>query len=184
MATGADDATKTASSASVRAGLLRRGISIVKRHPIVSGILAAAGTGLLVFVLVYFQPQKLFIDQRVSEAAPAAPMGEPVAHGSFHGLAHGGSGSAAIFEFDGRRLLRLENLKVENGPDLFVYLSTTPADAAEGSFPGSFVNLGRLKGNIGSQNYDVPPGVELSRYQSVVIYCKRFSTPFAAAPLA
>lgn len=191
------DTQQETASPPARRGLLRRIFAFVRRHLILSGAVAAIGIGLAIFVLLYFQPQKLFIDDTVSEAVPtaAAPaQGQPTTNasgprtlssGSFHGLAHSGSGDAAILELgEGRRILRLENFKVENGPDLFVYLSPTPSDAPEDAFPGTFVNLGKLKGNIGSQNYEIPSSVELSSFRSVVIYCKRFTTPFAVAPLA
>ncbi len=180
------DTPGTAESQPARRGPVRGALALVKRHRVVSGVLAAVGIGLAIFVLLYFQPQKLFIDDRVNEAMP----GETAAFtegtsGEFRGLAHPGSGRAVVFTRpDGSRFLRLEDLKVDNGPDLFVYLSTTPGDAGEDAFPGTFLNLGKLKGNIGSQNYEIPSGADLSRYRSVAIYCKRFTTPFAAAPLA
>lgn len=46
-----------------------------------------------------------------------------------------------------------------------------------------FVSLGRLKGNIGAQNYELPAGTDLGRYHSVVIYCQRFHVVFATATL-
>ena len=48
-----------------------------------------------------------------------------------------------------------------------------------------YVDLGSLKGNRGSQNYDIPPGVDLSSGEwSVVIYCQPFHVIFATAQLA
>lgn len=186
-ATDTTKASRAEGSNSGRRGAVRGTLALVKRHPVVGGVLAAIGIGLAIFVLLYFQPQKLFIDDRVNEAMPgdATAAFTEQASGEIVGLAHPGSGRAVIFSRpDGSRFLRLEDLKVDNGPDLFVYLSTTAADAGEDAFPGTFVNLGKLKGNIGSQNYEIPSGVDLSRYRSVAIYCKRFTTPFAAAPIA
>ena len=40
-----------------------------------------------------------------------------------------------------------------------------------------------LKGNIGPQNYAIPHDVQVARYRSVVVWCKRFGVPFAAAAL-
>jgi len=77
---------------------------------------------------------------------------------------------------DGKTFLRLENLKATNGPDLYVYLST-------GKDVSDIVNLGRLKGNIGNQNYEIPPGTNLSKYDTVLIWCKAFSTLFGSAKL-
>ena len=73
-------------------------------------------------------------------------------------------------------VLRLEDFKSTNGPDLYVYLSTDKSAS-------DFINLGRLKGNIGNQNYDVPNGTDFSRYDMVLIWCKAFSVLFGDAKL-
>jgi hypothetical protein len=49
---------------------------------------------------------------------------------------------------------------------------------------GEFVDLGALKGNMGSSNYEIPRTVDLSRFRSAVVWCRRFSVGFAVAPLA
>ncbi|SHL39183.1 Electron transfer DM13 [Pseudonocardia thermophila] len=48
---------------------------------------------------------------------------------------------------------------------------------------GRRVDLGGLKGNIGSSNYPVPTDVDLTELSSVSIWCERFSVSFAAAEL-
>ena len=78
---------------------------------------------------------------------------------------------------DGKTFLRLENLKATNGPDLYVYLSPSK-DVSD------IVNLGRLKGNIGNQNYEIPTGTDLTKYNTVLIWCKAFSTLFGSAKLS
>jgi hypothetical protein len=84
---------------------------------------------------------------------------------------------------DGRRVLRLEDLHTSNGPALFVYLSANPAHGPNGAFDDTYIDLGRLKGNIGSQNYEIPPDVDPGQYPSVVIWCDRFDAAFGAADL-
>jgi len=203
--------------------LLRRGIVI----PVVIVLL-----GLVAFVLVWFQPQKLFIDDKVDQAAPAgatpvtvapAPSAAPTvattvpvsgastvpatvapttvpatvppttvpapppppAPTQFVSLDHGTSGNLLVLQdAQGVRYVRFEAFETDNGPDLFVYLSTNPVTGPEQAFDDDFVNLGRLQGNIGDQNYAVPPEVDLTRYQSVVVWCDRFDSAFGAAPLA
>ena len=158
-------------------------------------------------VAVWFQPQKLFFDDVVDESVPTrvdAGTGDgqgsdggatgttssgigPVelARGSFVSLDHGTSGAARVLQIDERtRILRLDALDTSNGPDLFVYLSTNTVDGDEGGFDDDFVNLGRLKGNKGDQNYDLPGDIDLQRFASVVIWCDRFNSAFGAAPLA
>ncbi|MFE8600360.1 DM13 domain-containing protein [Archangium violaceum] len=105
--------------------------------------------------------------------------------GLFKGLAHETSGSASVYQLpDGRRVLRLEELHTSNGPDLHVYL-VEGDDASDDAAikAGRFVSLGALKGNIGNQNYELPADLDLDRYRSVSIWCKRFGVNFAAAPL-
>ena len=91
---------------------------------------------------------------------------------------HNAEGVAKVIALsDGKTFLRLENLKATNGPDLYVYLST-------GKDASDIVNLGRLKGNIGNQNYEIPTGTDLSKYNTVLIWCKAFSTLFGSAKLS
>ncbi len=115
-------------------------------------------------------------------------MGEPstvrVKTGSFRDedRLHRGSGTATIYTLDdGKNFLRLEDLDVTNGPDLFVLLMGDPEgrDKSQG-----YVDLGRLKGNRGNQNYEIPPDVVLGDHNAVMIYCRAFSVIFSTAPLA
>jgi Electron transfer DM13 len=157
--------------------------------------------------VVWFQPQKLVINKKVDEPIPAAAEVTPgagtrgsgstalpertagrgpaaIAAGSFRSLGHATSGRAVALRLsDGRRFLRLAELRTSNGPDLFVYLLAAAADAPRDSFDDDFVALGRLKGNQGNQNYQIPAGVDLARYSTVVIWCRRFTYAFGAAPL-
>ena len=79
--------------------------------------------------------------------------------------------------------MRFEGFRTSNGPLLRVYLSAARADGRGGAFDERFVDLGGLKGNVGDQNYLVPRRVRLRLYRSVVVWCKRFGVPFAAAPV-
>jgi hypothetical protein len=97
---------------------------------------------------------------------------------------YSGEGQALVLN-DGseQRFLRFENFSTDNGPDLRVYLTVSDANGDSGAFDDDFVDLGVLKGNIGDQNYEIPPDVDLSVYDTVVVWCVRFSTPFTAADL-
>ncbi len=158
---------------------------------VLAGLALAAG-------VAYFQPQKLFINQRVDEANPAAtaaqgqgrqasPVARPetvLSSSKLQSLEHQSSGTVVLIELSGGgRVLRLENLATSNGPDLRVYLSTTPASSDWHGYDRDYVDLGALKGNLGNQNYALPEGVDLARYRSAVIWCRQFSVGFAVAPL-
>ena len=106
------------------------------------------------------------------------------AAGSFIDRSHPTEGSARVLgDGSGLRFLRLEDFRTDNGPDLNVYLSTAPPDAPAGAFDDDFVDLGDLKGNVGSQNYEIPAGLDLDRYSTVTIWCVRFGVVFGAADL-
>lgn len=47
---------------------------------------------------------------------------------------------------------------------------------------GVYVDLGKLKGNVGNQNYAIPADVDLSQYRGVMIYCQPFHVLFSIAP--
>jgi hypothetical protein len=112
-----------------------------------------------------------------------ATIGEDISTayaGTFVGVndgIHNAEGMAKVIRLDdASMILRLENFKATNGPDLYVYLATDESAS-------DFVDLGRLKGNIGNQNYEIPEGTDFSRYDTVLIWCKAFSVLFGSAEL-
>jgi hypothetical protein len=128
-------------------------------------------------------PAVLAAKQGTEVASQAGPM--RLRTGQFEGQGHEASGSASVYQLaDGRKVLRLEDFRTDNGPDLRVYL-VEGDDAGDDSAikTGRIVDLGALKGNAGNQNYELPADVDLDRFRSVSIWCKRFSVNFAAAPL-
>jgi hypothetical protein len=108
-----------------------------------------------------------------------------VAKGDFHNADKAGKGTATVYEVaDGKRILRLSDFETDNGPDLHVRLiAADDAKDTDSVKKAEFVELAKLKGNKGNQNYDVPKDVDLSKYKVVSIWCNRFSVNFAAAPL-
>ncbi|MEU9125436.1 DM13 domain-containing protein [Streptomyces sp. NPDC048506] len=163
--------------------------------PALVGLLLAAGFGLYLF-----QPWKAFTSTTVDEALPSASapsMRESgtstarpaaprdLAEGRFVTHEHTTSGTARTVRLaDGGQVLRLEDLKTSEGPDVRVYLSPRDAGAVTTGLGAGAVELGKLKGNLGNQNYAVPNGTDLSKFRSAVIWCARFSVPFGAANLA
>jgi hypothetical protein len=101
--------------------------------------------------------------------------------GSFVGVGdgiHNAEGIAKVIPLeDGSNILRLENLQVTNGPDLYVYVATDKSAL-------DFVSLGKLKANNGNQNYNIPSQTDLIKYDTVLIWCRPFSVLFGSAELA
>lgn len=142
-------------------------------------IIGAMGIGIIAIVFVGYTASPLFFDVTVNEEMPVTGLTIPM--GNFVGVGdgiHDARGDVFIIESDdGSRFLRFEDFKATNGPDLFVYLATDET-------ANDFVSLGELKGNIGNQNYMIPPGADLSNYDIVLIWCKQFSVLFGSAELS
>jgi hypothetical protein len=162
------------------------------RVPVIGAYLVTAAV-----VGIYLGRSMLFdsvVNEDVVTAAPErpSPRGEErrqerprnvlLARGSFESVAHSASGTASTIRLArGGNVLTLTSFEVDNGPDLRVYLVAGPA--RDESEVDDFEDLGGLKGNKGDQQYDIPRGLDLDRYSTVVIWCRAFSVNFARAPL-
>lgn len=126
---------------------------------------------------------------QASSAADVMPAGatpaQALARGTFHGADsfHRGEGTATVYRVNEGLLLRLDPFNVINGPDLHVILTKHQAPRSRADVDEGYVEVGKLKGNMGSQNYVLPQGVRLEDYRAVVIYCKPFHVVFATATL-
>jgi hypothetical protein len=113
------------------------------------------------------------------------PDAKVLARGDFHNAEKAGKGTATVYQLaDGKRVLRLSNFETDNGPDLHVRLIA--ADDARDTVSVArtdYVEVAKLKGNKGAQNYELPESVDLNKYRAVSIWCNRFSVNFAVAPL-
>ena len=106
----------------------------------------------------------------------------PVSYsGTFVGIGdgiHDAQGKASTIPLDnGAEVLRLEEFKSTNGPDLYVYLSADKTAT-------DFISLGKLKANQGNQNYEIPSEVDLAKYNEVLIWCKTFGVLFGSAKIS
>ena len=187
-----NDTTKTLPAEQAHTRRWTRPRFLIPAILVILGLLIAAGLA--------FQPWKLVLDQTVDEALPtaAASEGNPVTgtatgpttvlSGSFIDHEHATQGTAEVIELaDGQRVLRLEDFRTSNGPDLKVWLTDSRVlPGNEGWFvfdDGKYLDLGPLKGNVGNQNYVIPPDVDLDDFRSVTIWCDRFNVSFGAAEL-
>jgi len=146
-------------------------------------IIIAVGT-IVVLCVAYWLISPFFIDKRVSEELTITKDSEGVQsvialRGVFSGFdrIHTGSGNANVIKVGEKYIIRFEdNFEVANGPDLYVGFGKD-GEYVKGS------EIAKLKGNIGSQNYELPEGVNISDYNEVWIWCKLFSVGFAKAKL-
>lgn len=135
-------------------------------------------------VIGYWLISPLFIDKMVSEEFPLSEeesdTSQVISQGEFEGFdrVHYGSGTASLIETAEGYVVRFENdFEVANGPDLYVGFGKD----------GKYVKgteISRLKGNIGSQNYEVPEDINIEEYNEIWVWCRVFSVGFARASLS
>jgi hypothetical protein len=135
-----------------------------------------------------FRPERLFVNKYVDEKLPAANGGlapKLLESGTFHSVLHPTQGTATVYRIaDGSRVIRFTNFRTSNGPDVHIYMVAADDATDNASVPrAGFIDLGSIKGNVGDQNYTLGPDVDLSKYRTVSVWCKRFSVNFGAAPL-
>jgi hypothetical protein len=144
-------------------------------------ILAAVGLPVLVALWWAFRPEKLWINEKVNEAAPFDTSGgpQPILTGRFESDAQQTSGRATIYQKPGgKKYLQLSDFTASGGPVLQVLL-------AQGAVKGDFdrIDLGALKSNQGDQNYDLPAAADLNKYDSVVIFSEQSHAALGVAKL-
>ena len=120
--------------------------------------------------------------EQAQDAQPAV-----VAQGQFRDADefHKGAGTVTLYRLaDGTHLLRFEDFRVTNGPQLHVLLVNHADPASRADIEEGYVDLGSIKGNVGSQNYEIAADTAIDSVNSIVIYCKPFHVVFATAPLS
>lgn len=170
-----------AGAACLAVGLRSRAL----RWPVLGAYVVTA-----VVAAVYLGRSQLFDTVVHEQVATAAASGQTTGRGNlrlrsgrFEAVRHEARGTATVIGLTGgRRVLTLTRFAVANGPDLRLYLVPGPA-RTEGDVRHA-VDLGGLKGNKGSQQYELPRRVDLDRSATVVVWCRAFSVLFARAPLA
>ena len=112
--------------------------------------------------------------------------------GSFYPVVHVGSGTVKIVKkTGGKRFLRLENFVTDNGPAVYVWLSTAvepKTSVSVGTNVGDYEQLGDAipAGTtypIASSEFEIADGLDISSFKSVVIWCVKFKVNFASAVL-
>ena len=135
--------------------------------------------GLFIFPFLFPPPEAM-------DRLTAAEASKLVAKGTFihadpSDPIHYGKGGVSVYE--GTVFLH-EDFEVGPGPAFRVYLvPKANIRASSGVTDMMFVDLGGLRAFRGSQKYQVPAGVDLTKYPSVVIWCRQFSVLISPADL-
>ena len=145
-------------------------------------------TVVVVLVVTYWLISPLWIVKQVNEPLPTdktsiqtstavgALQNPALLSGTFVNGVHNVSGTTRVLKINNQKIIRFDNFKTLNGPDLYIYLATD--NSAK-----DFVSLGAIKGTEGNINYSIPNGTDLNKYSHVLIWCKTFSVLFGSAEL-
>jgi hypothetical protein len=116
----------------------------------------------------------------------SAAVATPVATGTFihaepSDPVHWGRGKVSLYQ----RVVFLEpDFEVGPGPAFHVYLVPKASIRSSSDMKDvMYVDLGRLRSFKGSQRYQIPDGVNLKDYPSVIVWCVRFSALISPADL-
>ncbi len=149
----------------------------------VGGLLGlAGGVALGIFVYPYVFLADIVATEKVAEPAKRKLLARGgFIHANPSDPIHYGKGRVTVYE----GLLHLEpDFEVGPGPKYHVYLvpekEVVPSTNVARTM---YVDLGRLRAFKGSQNYEVPAGVELAKFGSVVIWCEQFGVLISPAAL-
>lgn len=77
-----------------------------------------------------------------------------------------------------------EDFRAANGPDLKIFLSpTSVANVTGKTAVNGSINIGELKSTKGVQEYEIPAGVNLSDYASVLVHCEEYAVLWGGSDL-
>ena len=77
-----------------------------------------------------------------------------------------------------------DDFRAANGPDLKIFLSPKSiADATGKNAVDGSINIGELKKTKGTQEYEVPAGINLADYGSVLVHCEAYSVLWGGGDL-
>ncbi len=132
-----------------------------------------------IFMLAFATSASLFMAPATSSFAQTdvAASVAPSVNQSFFKKRYRIKGTWSLEQRDGKTFVKFsDDFKTKNGPDLKVFLSPKSADDVTGktAVDGS-INLGVLKSNKGTQEYEIPAGTDLNQFGTVLIHCEAYS---------
>ncbi len=149
---------------------------------VLGGVLGTAfGFALGIFTFPYLFPPPPAAERLTESDRSALVATGNFIHANPSDPVHYGSGKVSVYE---RTVFLEPDFEVGPGPKYHVYLVPKAGIRQNADVPDEmFVDLGRLRAFKGSQRYEIPAGVDLRKYQSVVIWCEAFSVLISPADL-
>jgi hypothetical protein len=154
-----------------------RGLAIF----LIGGILGTGfGFALGIFFFPYLFPPPAAVE-RLSEADRSALVATGTfIHANPSDPVHWGRGKVSVYQ---KTVFLEPDFEVGPGPKYHVYLVPKASVRQNDVAQTMFVDLGRLRSFKGSQRYEIPAGVDLKNYPSVVIWCEAFGVLISPADL-
>lgn len=118
-------------------------------------------------------------------AVPTFSQGETVHQGTWTAKGFEVDGTWKIVRDGGKTWVVLDQaFNTKSAPDLKIFLSPNPAAGLDNrnATQGSQL-VAELSSNRGAQRYEVPAGVDLQRFRSILIHCEKYTKLWAAADL-
>jgi len=117
----------------------------------------------------------------VPAAGPAVPaVPEAISTGSLRGIDHRAAGTVNLYRQGESHVVGLENFEIQPGPAYALYLV---AGADRRDHDGG-TRIEPLRGNRGTQFYDVSSGIDLTGGQwTALVWCETFDVPVANSTL-
>lgn len=121
----------------------------------------------------------------VEPLTPALSAAQVVATATLSKVDGEGEGTARLLRLaDGSHAVRLENFYTSPNTDLELVLSAAPSPKASADVLGApYVSVSYLKATLGSMNYPVPAEVDVTQFQSLVIWSELTRVAHAAGVL-
>ena len=121
----------------------------------------------------------------VKTATPKPSADNTSKSGAFQDGEHPTKGMVKVITKNGKPYLEFDaNFKTDSGPDLFVILHKDKTLPITGIKEADYTSIAPLIKTSGTQQYAIPEGVNLKKYQSVAIWCRKFNATFGYAPLS
>ncbi len=95
------------------------------------------------------------------------------------------SGTWEIYADGEKSYVKLSaDFRTRSAPDLKIFLSPLAADETNGrNATDGAVLIAPLTSNTGEQVYEIPTGVDLANFKSILIHCEQYSKLWSAADL-
>jgi Electron transfer DM13 len=153
-----------------------------RQNLLLTALIATIAIGLPALTDSNLSPVKAELSSTSMTVASKIAADSVLASGDFEKSEHPTSGAAQIVVQNGKKYLKFDSsFQSDSGPDLFVILHRQ--DSPKSYAKANYVSLGRLKKVSGQQMYAIPNGVNITKFKSVVIWCKKFNATFGFAPL-